>query len=136
MIRANAETEAALTRANAETESAQRQAARANMAENQLAALTNSTSWRLTGPIRSVVHWGRRLLRGPPPGLPPETARRTAPYPTAPGQMPEWDMISFRILGDDALMTVREKAAFTRPGMPEASMRASGLTKSRLGERT
>jgi len=43
--------------------------ARANMAENQVASLTNSTSWRLTRPMRSIVHRSRRLFHYPPLSL-------------------------------------------------------------------
>ena len=114
LVRAAADTEAARLYAAA-------QEARANVAENHVAALTSSTSWRLTRPMRSIVYRSRRLLRGSPLSVLPRITRRLASYPTAPAQtpgnppapVPEWDMTTFRILGDDALMTVRAKAALT-----------------------
>jgi FkbM family methyltransferase len=113
--------------ADADAEAAKLHAAdlevRAKAAEERVAALTNSTSWRLTRPMRSIVYRGHRLLRHP--RLSPllriarrvralvRRATRHAPSPRAPLQMPEWEMSSFRMLGDEAVMAVRAQAALT-----------------------
>jgi FkbM family methyltransferase len=151
--------------ADSEIEATKRHAAglevRANAAEDRVAALTSSTSWRLTRPMRSIVYRSRRLLGYPSPspmqsivyrcrrlllhprlGLllriayrtrrllrhprlsrPLRIARRVRALlrraarhlssPSAPLQMPEWEMSSFRTLEDEAVMAVRAHAALT-----------------------
>ena len=151
--------------ADAETEAAKLHAAylevRASAAEDRVTALTSSTSWRLTRPMRSIVYRSRRLLGYPSPSpmqsiiyrcrrllLHPRLSlllriayrtrrllrhprlspllriarrvrtllRRTArqvPSLSAPLQMPEWKMSSFRMLEDEAVMAVRAQAALT-----------------------
>ncbi len=114
---ANTRLEREVTRATAEAEAARRHAAgleaRAKVAESQLAALISSTSWRITEPLRSITLRCRRLARWLPLSMRRPTAHHRASSHNHPAQMPDWNMTSFRLLGDDGLMAARAKAALS-----------------------
>lgn len=128
---ANTRLEREVTHATAETEAALLHAsgleARAKAAESQLAALISSTSWRMTRPLRSIMHRARRLIRWLPLGLRQQMTHHRTSNQNAPAQMLEWNMTSFRLLEDDALMAVRAKAALT---YAEASQKHSSKRRA------